>query len=313
MTSPRKKASASNTASTSLPVPLIDKRLIIAAGSKGSSGKSTILLNLVDWLRYEVPTEPSIAVFDPDGEHRTLYRALHSTAPSGGLKPPHIFETLDWRKADERHVVIDRIVRVLCAPAPIPKKGETLILPPCISLLDGVANQTEDVLFWADDAKIFDLGAEMGFRVTFLLCVDNANDTAQAAKYLVEQVGNKADYVIVRNLKMGFNQVAFDSMPIREKVLNEYGGGEITLDGYSVDVKIACEGYKSKSGHADSPPKSLWLAAQGDYAEADRFTMGRALNRWGQLVTQFERCRNLLLPDQHHTVLSPDEAEAAAE
>jgi hypothetical protein len=299
----RKKTEAAPAAA---PTTFYDKRIIIAAGAKGSSGKSTILLNLVDWYR-QMESPPVLAVFDPDAGHRTLTRALHPET-SLGLRPPNVFETMDWRRAEEKHVVIDRIVRILCAPVAVddvPKDRrndpaalmEAAANKPCISILDGVANQMEDVMVWAKEIDVFALGQELGFRVTLLLCVDDADDTGTSAKAIVDRVGNRADYVIVRNLKHGGQSLHFDISKTRQRVLNEMGGGEITLDGFSKDVKGICEGTVSASEAQPAEPKSLYRVAQA----GDRMVMARAFTRWNTLVDQFDRCRHLLLPSQFVT------------
>jgi hypothetical protein len=290
MSASRKKAEGAAPASAILPT-FFDKRIIIAAGAKGSSGKSTILLNLVDWYR-QLEREPVLAVFDPDTGHKTLSRALHPEA-SFGLKPPHVFETMDWRGAEERHVVIDRIVRILCAPVAPGEKPEA---KPCVSLLDGVANQMGDVMFWAKEIDLFALGKELGFRVTFLLCVDDAEDTGASAKEIVDRVGDRADYVIVRNLKHGGQNLSFDMTKTRLRVMNELGGGEITFDGFSKDLKVICEGTPLSAADAQTAePKSLWRVSQA----GDRMVMARAFTRWNTLSDQFNRCRKFLLPDQY--------------
>ena len=296
MSNSRKKSSSQDGGLTKAPV--VDKRIIIAAGPKGSSGKSTILLNLIEWF-LKLESKPTLAVFDPDQNHKTLTRALHPEAP-GGLQPPHQFSSLDWRNTEARHVEIDRIVRVLCAPL---EPDQVEADKPCITIMDGVANQMDDVLFWANEIQLFDNLAEtLGFRITLLICVDDTDDTALAAKDTIERVGSKADYIIVRNLKHGGKTLSYDQAASRERVLNEYGGGEITFEGMTRDLKVLCEGTADKAADI-SNPCSLWQAAKC----GDMITATRALTRWSELERQFRRCAHLLLTQDHYEKLLKSE------
>jgi hypothetical protein len=252
-----------------------DRRVVIATGSKGSCGKSTILLQLVDWMR-EHPAHPTMAVFDPDNEHRTLERAFGAVG-AHPLPAPHVFERLDWR-GDDGQVVIDRVVRVLYSTTPN---------PPVVSLVDGVANQMKDVLEWATLTQIFQMGEELGFRVTFLLCVDEVEDSATAASKLLNTVGAGADYVVVRNLKSS-STLPWDSTPARKKAA-DLGAVEISIEGFTADLKAFVQ------GRADGAPHSV---LGGVNQKQDGFLTRRALSVWSELTGQLSKAERLLLPPQ---------------
>jgi hypothetical protein len=244
------------------------------------------LLNLIDWM-LEHPSSPVISVFDPDDSHRTLTRACDSRLP-GGLKPPHVFETMNWRTADEKHLVLDKMIRIICAPAQASPEPV-----PSIAILDGVANQMADVLFWADELNLFELGKDMGFRVTFLLCVNDVGDSTLAARDLVEHVGNRADYIVIRNMKgQGPDgTLSWDACETRRRVLNELGGGEMTIDGFTKDLAVMSDP-PNIPGFERQPPKSLL----GVFKHGDTVTRSRALKKWDELSRRFDSVERLLLP-----------------
>ena len=255
--------------------PQFDRRVVIATGSKGSCGKSTILLQLVDWMR-EHPAQPIMAVFDPDADHKTLERAFGAEG-AHPLPAPHVFERLDWR-GDDGQVVIDRVVRVLYS---------TTQNPPVVSLVDGVANQTKDVLEWATLTQIFQMGEELGFRVTFLLCVDETDDSAKAASKLLNTVGAAADYVVVRNLKSS-STLPWDSTPARKKAA-DLGALEVSIKGFTADLKAFVQ------GGTDGAPHSV---LGGINQKGDGFVARRSLSVWSDLTAQLSEAERLLLPPQ---------------
>lgn len=252
-----------------------DRRIIIGACPKGASGKSTALAAVTEFLRQR-PGSPTLAVFDPDTVHKTLFNIFGQDG-SAPLGEPHRVEQVDWRGA-LGEVVIDRVVRVLFDEAS----------PAMVSLVDGVANQMGDVLKWTRSVELFDMAEQLNFRVTFLVLVDEVGDTVLHARSLFDEVGTRADYVIVRNLKK-LGTLPWDGSDERERALGELGAVEVRFPGMTLDVQ------KFLDGQVDGKPHSLFDASQ---QARDMFMRARARNLWTELSKDFTAAEKLLLPAQ---------------
>jgi hypothetical protein len=256
-----------------------DCRLIIMAGDKGGSGKSTTLACMIEWLQRTHSGMP-LAVFDPDARHRSLTK-LFGPSGTSPLKSPHHLISCDFDGREGQHL-IDDVVRAFAVGEP----------PARISLVDGVANKFEDTLIrWARNVDLYTLTQEFGFRVTYVLVMNEVSSTFQQAAQLVQEVGNKADYLVVRNCKMTTNLV-WDSAAatgLRERVLGELGGCEVTIEGLSADqVKVL-------DAQSFEVPYTLASLAEGR-SQADTFTRNRARSAWERTVKQFGAAAKVILP-----------------
>lgn len=268
-------APAATSGSATITTPSFDRRLVIAACPKGSSGKSTTLAALIEWyLRRE--NQPALAVFDPDTVHHTLSRIFGRDGGSE-LQAPHRVEEVDWRDS-AGEVSIDKVVRVLYADRN----------PAMVSVVDGVANQMVDVMKWSRSVRLFEMAEELNFRVTFVVIVDEVGDTVLHARALFDEVGDRADYVIVRNEKK-LATLPWDSSAERTRAREALAAIEVTLKAQTLDVQ------RYLDGQVDDKPHSLFEATQQGL---DLFVRRRATSLWESFSTEMEAAEKLVLPPQ---------------
>lgn len=269
--------SASPAAAAAQIVP--DCRLLIAAGDKGSTGKSTMMGCIVEWVRERAPLLP-MAVFDPDPQHRTLTK-LFGPEGTSPLQAPHRFESVNFEGRDGMPL-IDDIVRAF-APGPHAVR---------LSLVDGVANKFDDTMVkWARDVELYELTQEYGFRVTFMLMMNEVGSTVEQARRLVDEMGDRADYLVVRNCKVT-NSLVWDTAgaaELRAKVLEQFKGCQVTLEGFSWDqVKLV-------DGQADAKLYTVRALADAE-GPADSFSRNRSKSTWRRIVQQLDSAARVILP-----------------
>jgi len=261
-----------------------DCRLIVAAGDKGATGKSFTMTQLIEWYLLRAPSL-SLSITDPDTKHRTLTK-IFGAEGTHPLAAPHRVESVDFAGA-EGMPLIDNVVRAF-AVDPTAR----------ISLVDGVANQFADTMLkWARDVRLYELTEEYGFRVTYILMMDEMGVSVEQARKLVAEVGPRADYLVVRNCKKSF-RVPWDTAAaddLRKKVIEEFGGAEISLEGLSLDI------FKLADGQATGQLYSIRSIAEERACPADSFTRNRAISAWARMLEQFDAAARVVLPPNELT------------
>lgn len=176
--------------------PMGTKRLIVPATSKGGVGKSYITINLCEWLRaQQVP----FVAFDPDWCNSSLTRFYPEA------------EFIDISEA----VHLDNVIRAF--------ERTDLVLT------DGVGSLQSKFIDWLEETRVFELREELSIDITMLLIIEEDKETVYQAGQAVQRVGDRADWLVVRNLKTSPVTEIYDNSNAR-KALLEVGAKEITVE-----------------------------------------------------------------------------------
>lgn len=174
------------------------KRIILAHGDKGGVGKSTFARLLADY--YE---EHNISWhgYDTDNTNGHLVRFFGAkTTPILLRDEASTSELLNALEAGSTHNLIDMGAR----------SGEVLSK-------------------WMADTDFLALCTELGFRVTVAFVLSPVLDSVALLKTVAEQIGEKADYVVIKNEALGSSFEVYDKSKTRAKVTQVLGGIEIVL------------------------------------------------------------------------------------
>ncbi|AHF95023.1 hypothetical protein OPIT5_00370 (plasmid) [Opitutaceae bacterium TAV5] len=205
---------------------------------------------------------------------RTLSRIF---GPEGStpLTPPHLFQSIDWR-GDDGNIVLDNVCRTLIA-------GDARA---DVAVMDGVANQDQDVFEWAKDIRLYTNASRYGFDITFAIPVDATDDTTKAAIASINEIGGRADVVIVRNEKER-RLLPWDGA-LRSSGVEIPRLYQTTFRGMSADMVGHLQGTSA------GIPHSLYALMSQKF---DTFTADRAVTHWEAFCTEMERLSPVLLPD----------------
>lgn len=162
------------------------KRLILLAIDKGGAGKSFFCVRLLEWLHAR---NQAVAAFDPDFSNSTLTR----------FYPEAHF--LDIRHSEN----LDHLVDIF--------QTEHL------AVVDGVGAQQQIFLQWIEETNLLEIGQEINLSVTLVLIVEEDKDTVYQAGEAVRRIGDRADWLVVRNLKLGPRTRIYDQSEARQELL----------------------------------------------------------------------------------------------
>ncbi|MDD5200226.1 MAG: hypothetical protein PHC88_10545 [Terrimicrobiaceae bacterium] len=172
------------------------KRLVVSATSKGGVGKSYVTINLCEWFRsLEVP----FVAFDPDWCNSTLTRFFTEA------------EFIDISEA----VHLDNVIRAF--------ERTDLVLT------DGVGSLQMKFIDWLEETRVFDLRKQLSLDITMLLIIEEDKETVFQAGQAAQRVGDRADWLVVRNLKTSPVTEIYDNSNARKSLL-DLGAKEITLE-----------------------------------------------------------------------------------
>ncbi len=172
------------------------KRLIVPATSKGGVGKSYLTINLCEWLNAQ--NVPFVA-FDPDWCNSSLTRFYPGA------------EFIDISEA----VHLDNVIRAF--------ERTDLVLS------DGVGSLQSKFIDWLEETRVFDLRSELSLDITMLLIIEEDKETVFQAGQAVQRIGDRANWLVVRNLKTSPVTEIYDNSNAR-KALLEVGAKEITIE-----------------------------------------------------------------------------------
>lgn len=182
------------------PVPVYQpsgtKRLIVPATSKGGVGKSFVTINLCEWFRAQgVP----FVAFDPDWCNSSLTRFYPEA------------EFIDISEA----VHLDNVIRSF--------ERTDLVLT------DGVGSMQSKFIDWLEETRVFDLREQLSLDITMIVIIEEDKETVFQAGQAAQRVGDRADWLVVRNLKTSPVTEIYDNSNAR-KTLLELGAREITFE-----------------------------------------------------------------------------------
>lgn len=249
-----------------MPKKLKNKRLILPATDKGGVGKSFFAVALVDWLKQH-PDSPSWAAFDPDEGNKTLIRFHPETQfldieEDSGLDP--CFTAL----ADVDTAVVD-----------------------------GVGSRQKTVfLKWVEEVSLFDLADNMGIGLTYYLVMEDGMDSINSAQRIMEHVGDRVDWLLVRNAKQGKNFNLWDESSAYDR-FRELNGREIRFPAIN---KHLIQFYDD----ANLPFSRCIDAPQVNILDQQRF---RVIHN--QLNTEFDAVADWLVPKKPKARPTPKSAD----
>ena len=172
------------------------RQLNLILNGKGGVGKSFFAVNLVQFLKDK--GVPFVAM-DSDNENSTLKR-FHVDAGFIDLSQPRSLD--DMFRALEKH----ELVIVDCRAASTEvflRYFKAIDLPSVLRLLDT--------------------------RLTLLMPVNHEADSLDQVQRVVEELGDQARYIVIRNQVHGESFALYDQSAVRVKLLKKLGTKEITM------------------------------------------------------------------------------------
>jgi len=228
------------------------KRLILIMNGKGGVGKSTFATNLVQ--HYKDLGVPHRSV-DTDNENSTLKR-FHNDADFVDLSVPR---------------GLDLLVELL-------QRTETVIV-------DCRAASTDLILGYLAEVNALDILTSLQTRLTVAMPVNHEPDSIEQICVITGALGNRCDYVVVRNQVHSDHFLLYDRSRIRTRLLGELRAHEITLPKL-YDWLVTALNQRNLTVTAAIAP--------GEFTLLDR---QRLLNWQRSLVAQIELAGPFLLPE----------------
>ncbi len=184
------------------------KRLILVSGQKGGVGKSTFCRILLDSLRRR---GRSVAAFDGDGAvgHLLQYYGIKQNGKLDLTQPPLVgvshYDLRDRRGREQllESLHVDASVLLHDLPAG------------ALSSIEEAVDVTgQSAMALVDAAK------QMGYSTTVVIVINTDQASARAVVNTIESFGDKAKYVIVKNL----NGCTMDDFIVYDGFENAMGG-----------------------------------------------------------------------------------------
>ncbi|MGH8046995.1 MAG: hypothetical protein ACREKL_07090 [Chthoniobacterales bacterium] len=243
------------------------KRLIVPATSKGGVGKSYLTINICEWLRAQ--SIPFVA-FDPDWCNSSLTRFYPEA------------EFIDISEA----VHLDNVVRAF--------ERTDLVLT------DGVGSLQMKFIEWLEETRVFDLREELSLDITMLLIIEEDKETVFQAGQAVQRIGDRANWLVVRNLKTSPVTEIYDTSNARRMLL-EAGAKEITMERLPWNLNSMIQKSSKSIGALIDDESIFFLERQ------------RMRSYQQRLFDEFTSARDFLLPGSVINVQkSAPKAEAAS-
>lgn len=243
------------------------KRLIVSATSKGGVGKSYVSVNLCEW--FQSLNVPFVA-FDPDWCNSTLTR---------------FYEQAEFIDISEE-VHLDNVIRAF--------ERTDLVL------VDGVGSLQTKFIDWLEDTRVFDLREELNLDITLVCIIEEDKETVFQAGQAAQRVGDRANWLVVRNLKTSPVTEIYDNSHARKRLL-ELQAREITLERLPWNLNSILQ----------KTSKSLGTLARD---ESVFFLERQRLQSYQQRIFgEFATARDILLPGSILQVPKQEPASAAPE
>jgi hypothetical protein len=222
----------------------------VPATSKGGVGKSYLTLNLCEWLQAQ--KIPFVA-FDPDWCNSTLTR-FYAQA-----------EFIDISEA----VHLDNVIRAF--------ERTDLVLT------DGVGSLQSKFIDWLEETRVLDMREELSLDITMLLIIEEDKETVFQAGQAVQRVGDRANWLVVRNLKTSPVTEIYDNSNARKSLL-ELGAKEITIERLPWNLNSMIQKMSRSIGGLVEDESIFFLERQ------------RMRSYQQRLFDEFTRARDYLLP-----------------
>jgi hypothetical protein len=172
------------------------KRLILILNGKGGVGKSFFAVNFVQYLKDH---QIAHAAFDSDDENSTLKR-FHSEVEFINVNDPQ---------------EIDNMVRAL-------EEND-------VAVVDCRAASTRIFLNYFKEMHLAEALESMSARLMIACPVNHEMDSIYQIQRLASEIGNGADFLIIRNEVHGEGFELFDKSKLRQKLMTDLGAKEIVV------------------------------------------------------------------------------------
>lgn len=167
----------------------------MAASDKGGVGKSFTMVQLVQWLKDK---ERLFRAYDPDHTNSTMMR-YHSDAIFVDITNPESMDSIA--------LAFDEVPLVA---------------------VDGIGGQKGVFLRWIESVDLFDIAKAIDLALTFVVIVDEDRDTVSQTRETLEKIGEKVDWLIIKNHKTVGHTDMWDNSETR-KLAMTLGAREVVL------------------------------------------------------------------------------------
>jgi hypothetical protein len=235
-------------------------RFLISATCKGGVGKSFFLINLADWY---AELDQKFVFFDSDFCNGTLTRFL----------PESRFLNLQQPEEIAGEVI------------------ETLTQSEIVGW-DALGPLQQDLPEWLEHTFLQEAASAASYRITVITMIEEDKDTVFQAGELARRLGDKVDWLVVKNNKTCSTSEIYDNSKARQELL-KLGAVEIVMERVPWSLLATIQ----KTSRSLS---SLVLDESLPFLERQRL---RTFQR--RFFEQLETARNLLLPTRITTALAP--------
>jgi len=235
-------------------------RFLISATCKGGVGKSFFLVNLADWF---TELDQKFTFFDSDFCNGTLTRFLPS---SRFLNLQHSAEV-----SREIHEALP--------------ESEVVAW-------DALGPLQQDLPEWLEQTFLQEEEGAANFRITMILMIEEDKDTVFQAGELARRLGDRVDWLVVKNHKTCSTSEIYDNSKARQE-LQKLGVMEITLERVPWSLLATIQ-------RTSRSLSSLVLDESLPFLERQRL---RTFQR--RFFEQLETVRHLLLPTRITVAAAP--------
>jgi len=188
------------------------KILNFVTGDKGGIGKSTFSIRCAEYLREKGQRYTGI---DSDNANATFKRYF---------KEDTNFHTIDISNLRNFDAIIEHF-------------QETDMI-----LLDTRAASFDLFKKWKDEVNLFDVisDPELNIQINFIPIVTPSKDTVAKLKEMVNEIGNKVNWIVVKNKYLGENFDIYDNSKTRTAIL-ELGAVEIDMPNMAPELRDQLE------------------------------------------------------------------------
>lgn len=232
---------------------ILTRRFLISATCKGGVGRSFFLVNLADWY---VELDQSFVFFDSDTCNGTLTRFFSET------------QFLDLTNPEEG-------VQKIC---------DTVANSEVVAW-DAVGSLPRYLPEWIDQSILGQLGEGESIRPTVILMIEEDKDTVFQAGETARILGDRVDWLVVKNLKTCSTTEIYDNSKARQE-LQRLGAVEITMERVPWSLLATIQ-------RTSRTLSSLVLDESLPFLERQRL---RTFQR--RFFEQLETARHLLLPNR---------------
>jgi hypothetical protein len=175
----------------------IAKRLVFVTGDKGGVGKSFTARTLV---QHNLDTDQPCHAYDIDPVNPNLHQYYPENTIRLNLEKPG---ALDQIRND---LEFNQLLLVDCA-----------------------ARSLHELDSWFRELGLFHQRQDLRLGITFVFVITPDKSCTAIMSEALDMFGHEAEYIVVKNLKMGKDFSIYENSKLRKRLLEEFQGKEITL------------------------------------------------------------------------------------